>query len=342
MKISRSHLTVLLNALSETGTTTIPVRHPSDEIGTLVEFELDDADASDIDLVLHTDAYRRARRDVERKYGPPVVDELPKPRAYTNAFLAGGLLQPSNASDIETFLDRNGHPDLTAGHQPVVASFDTNLLPWRIVDVLDLQPGQDAVVNGFVVATGVRDELNWDYKRSNTDPLERAFGPKFEEFWNQPAGAQREGRLGETSYRRLRDHRYADEIVSERDDEQIVGSIDDFQSESRKSVLLFSNDRDFIERARAHRILAQRVEFPARLPDTLDGSWADIRDTLYVLTILFGVLELPKVTLYGVWRGKGGQDWHDERLKCDCRSPTIRPLLERDLAILDKYEEIAG
>lgn len=340
MRISRPHLTVLLNALYETGITRIPVRHPSDEIGTLFEINLGDADASEIELTLNTDAYSAARRDVELEHGSPAVTELPKPRAYTNAFLAGGFVQPANASEIEAFLDRNGGPDLTAGHRPVVASFDTNLLAWRIADVLDLRPGQDSVINGFVVVTGVRDELDWDRKRSNTEPLERAFGSEFKEFWNQPAGAQREGRLGETYYRKLRDHRYADEIVSERADDQIVSAVDEFQNESRKNVLLFSNDRDFIERARVHRILAQRVEFSDRLSTSLSGSWVEIRDTLYVLTVLFGVLELPKVTLYGIWRGKGGQDWHEERLKCDCRSPKIEPLLKRDLAILEKYEEI--
>jgi len=32
----------------------------------------------------------------------------------------------------------------------------------------------------------------------------------------------------------------------------------------------------------------------------MTGSWATIQDTLYTLTVLFGILELPKTTLYGV------------------------------------------
>jgi hypothetical protein len=103
--------------------------------------------------------------------------------------------------------------------------------------------------------------------------------------------------------------------------------------------VLFSNDRDFIERAHANRILAQRVEFPSALPRELSGSWAAIQDTLYMLTVLFGVLTLPKVTLYGVWKGKEGMDWHDETLKLDCRSPKVEPLIERDLAIVDAHGE---
>ena len=339
MKIARPHLTVLLNALAETGTTTVPVSHPSDDVGTLIEITLDAADASAVDMTLDTEAYQDVRNAVDVDHGPPAVTELPGARSYTNAFFAGGLLPPANASAIEEFVEANGHPDLSAGHQPVVAGFDTNLRAWRIADVLELVPERDGVVNGFVVVTGVRDELDWDQKRSNTGPVESAFGPEFEELWNQPAGPQREGRLGETYYRKLRDHRYADEVASEREDDSIVGAIDEYQRENRKTVLLFSNDRDFVERARAHRIRAQRVEFPDRLPGSLTGSWAQIRDTLYVLTVLFGVLELPKVTLYGVWKGKGGQDWHDEHLTCDCRSPKVEGILERDLAIIEAFEE---
>jgi hypothetical protein len=50
-------------------------------------------------------------------------------------------------------------------------------------------------------------------------------------------------------YRQLRDSRYAEEIPTDSGDEAIVNGYASFQSEGRKDVLLFSNDRDFIERA---------------------------------------------------------------------------------------------
>lgn len=339
MELARSHLTLLLNALYETDTSTITVAHPSDTIGDLLEIELGDPEESTVTILKDEQAYADARQQVDREHGDPAVDELPQRQSYLNAFLAGGLLAPPNHAEINEFLDRYGSPDLSAGHKPVVAGFDTNLLPWRIADRLDMAPGQTSLVNGFALATGVRDELDWDYKRSDTRPLEEAFGDEFERVWNQPAGANREGRLGENYYRTLRDHRYAEELVSDRGDDEIIDAYDTFQQEGQKEVLLFSNDRDFVERARSHRVLAQRVEFPTALPDTLAASWTEIQDTLYVLTILFGVLSLPKVTLYGVWKGKGGQDWHDELLDIDARSPKIDPLLERDKAIIESYGE---
>jgi hypothetical protein len=323
-----------LNALYDVGETTIPVSHPSDEIGNLLRIELGDADASTVTISLDRDAYADARDAVQQAYGGSVTRELPEPNSYLNALLAGGLLEPPNTDELQAFLDRYGRPDLTAGHQPVVAGFDTNLLAWRIADVLDLSPGADSVVNGYALATGVRDELDWDDKRGETDSLTDAFGPEFDELWNQPSGARREGRLAETYYRELRDHRYADEITTDRGDEDIVQGYDAYQDDTGKDVLLFSNDRDFVERARSHRVLAHRVEFPREIPERVDVSWDAIQDTLYMLAVLFGVLSLPKVTLYGVWKGKGGQAWQNELVKTDCRSPSVAELVERDLEIV--------
>jgi len=335
MLLSRTRLTILLNALYDTGTTRITVSHPSEAIGDLLTVELGEPSASRVRLETTREDYAEARRAIAAEYGSTVADELPGPRSFANALLAGCLIEPANHDEIAAFLERNGNPDLTAGHKPVVAGFDTNLLPWRIADVLDLTPGQDATVNGFALATGVRDELNWDQKQSNTRPIEAAFGPEFDALWNQPAGARREGRLGENYYRQLRDHRYAEEVVTDRGDESIINGYDQYQDDNRKDVLLFSNDRDFIERAHSHRVLAQRVEFPEDLPRTVEASWKDIQDTLYVLTVLFGILKLPKVTLYGVWKGKEGLAWQREQLNVDCRSPKVEPLIERDMTILE-------
>jgi hypothetical protein len=342
MELERVHLTTLFNALQETGTTTLTVSHPGDAVGDICTFHLDDPAESSVELHHDRESYANAVTDVARDYGDVAADELPEPQSLINGFLAGGMLEPANREEIETFLQRNGYPDLTAGHEPVFAGFDTNLLAWRIADVLDLEPGHDTAINGYALATGVLSELDWDYKQSNTDALEEAFGASFVELWNQPAGSNREGRLGENYYRSLRENRHSEEISSDEGDESIVDTYDELQSDTRKDVLLFSNDRDFVEHARAHRVLAQRVEFPEELPDELTASWREIEDTLYVLTVLFGVLNIPKTTLYGVWKGKGGMAWQRERLKVECRSPPVRSVLERDRAILETYEAIEG
>jgi hypothetical protein len=340
MQLARPHLTVLLNALYDTGTTTIPVEHPSDEVGELFRIEFDDSGETTVRLTTDLEAYADARSEVNSQYGEPAISELPDQRSYLSAFIAGGLLEPANRAEIDDFLTSNGGRDLNAGHRPLVAGFDTNLVPWRIADVLGLLSGEQSAVNGFALATGVLDELEWGYKRSDTQSLTETFSADFEELWNQPAGSSREGRLGENYYRRLRDSRYAEEVPTDEGDEPIVDGYASFQNEGRKDVMLFSNDRDFIERAHANRVLAQRIEFPSALSRKVTTSWEAIQDTLYVLTVLFGVLSLPKVTLYGVWKGKEGMDWHDEALKLNCRSPKVEPLIERDIAIVEAHEQM--
>jgi hypothetical protein len=338
MQVSRSHLTTLLNALYARDIAEVTISHPSDAVGELCTIHLENPLDSQIEVHHDRDSYANAVNDVARDHGETAANELPNPQSFVNSFFAGGILEAPNLSEIRTFLDRNGHPDLAAGHEPVFAGFDTNLLPWRIAHNLGLEPGHDAQINGFALATGVMNELDLDHKRSNTDVLEKAFGSAFDELWNQPAGSNREGRLGENYYRTLRENRHAEEITSDTGDDSIVQSYEELQSDTRKDVLLFSNDRDFIERARANRVLAQRVEFPDDVPAQVSASWREIEDLLYVLTVLFGVLEIPKSTLFGVWKGKGGMAWQREQIKIDCRSPKVQNILERSQSILDVYE----
>jgi len=342
VKLTRRRITVLLNALHEEGVTELTVEHPSDEIGELLRIDIEDMDAATVRFISDRSDFAQSRADIDREYGPPAVHDIPDPNSYVWACVAGGLLDVGNDEEIKEFLDRFGGPNLNAGHPPVVAGFDTNLMPWRLWNVLELDGGYTPrgdwpTVNGFALATGVRDELDWDHKHDDTRPLEKAFGDQFGRLLGQPTASNREGRLGEIHYRQLRDLQYADEIDCKTGDEAIVDGYDQYQRSGRKDVLLFSNDRNFVERARSHTIRAHHVDFPREVPRKAEGSWTDIRDTLYMLTVLFGVLELPKTTLYGVWNGKTGQDWHDEAIDVACRSPNIEPKLQRDTAILDEF-----
>ena len=55
----------------------------------------------------------------------------------------------------------------------------------------------------------------------------------------------------------------------------------------------------------------------------------EVETLLYVLAVVFGVVEVPSTTVYGVWRGKDELDWQHERLKLDARSPKLDDALER-------------
>jgi len=343
MRVKHDDLTVLLNRLYDCGDDHFTVEHPADEIGELLRIRLAGHDECQIEFTTSLDEYSSARQDVGRQHPDRVFEDLPERGGFCKAVLASGVLDPANQDDLETFLTRYGDPDLMAGHAPVFAGFDTNVMPWRIDRLLGLHDPNGGVgyVNGFVLATGVRDELDWDYKCHDTEPFVEAFGDRFEAYWNQPVGSARIGRLGMLSYRRIRDIEQAVEIESEEGDASIIDAYDAYDQEYRSDILLFSNDRNFVERARAHSMLGHRVEFPGEFPDEATASWRDIETLLYMLAVVFGIIEVPGVTVYGVWRGKDELDWQHERLELDARSPKLASNLEGDLSIVESYDELS-
>jgi hypothetical protein len=342
MRIRRDQLTVLFNRLHDRGEDRFTISHPSEEIGDLVSVKLEKYDESEVTFELRNERYAEAVKEVERQYGEPVANDLPSVSEYTQAVMASGMIPIANEEEIRRLLDRYGDPDLMAGHPPVFAGFDTNLLPWRIDRILGLRDPEEGLgyVNGFVLATGVRDELEWDDKCHEADPFVDAFGEQFDEYWNQPLGPARIWRLGQLAYRNIRDIQQATEIDSGRGDEAIIEAYDGYDDEHRAQILLFSNDRNFVEMAQGHTLLGQHVELPTNLPRSVAASWEELELLLYHLTMIFGIVEVPTTTVQAVWPGKEGEDWQRERLKLDCRSPKVEPKLENDLAILEAYSEV--
>lgn len=343
MLLAREHLTVLLNALYERERT-VTVEHPCAEVGELLRVELGDPAESTVQLTSDRGEYEAAREEVQRRYGDVPVHDLPGEEHYVRALVAGGLLDVENRDAIRTFLTRHGYPDLDAGHVPVAAGFDTNLLPWRITDVLGVDPDawhrrdERPPTNGFVLASGVYDELDMDFRHHGERSLVDAFGPAFERLSNQPTGAKRQGQLGRHEYRRLRDHRYAETIDCEPGDETIVEAYRSYDEARRKRVLLFSNDYGFVDRATEAGVHAQHVAFPRDLPRETDAGWVALGNTLYVLAVCFGALQLPGVTLYGAWNGKQGDHWQAEQLALEPQSPPVEERLERGKAVVEAYD----
>ncbi len=342
MRVKREYLSALFNRLYDRGDDTFTIDHPSEEIGALVRITLDAYDSCTVEFLQDREEYATARQDIGRNYPETVFKDLPEPADYVQAVVASGMLPIANHDEVEQFLQRYGDPDLMAGHQPVVAGFDTNLLSWRIDRLLRLRDPEKGVgyVNGFVLATGVREELDWEYKCHDTAPFVDAFGEVYEEYWNQSLGAARLGRLGMLTYRSIRDIQQAEEIVCDEGDDSIIAAYEQFDQDRRNEVILFSNDRNFVESARAHRLLGQHIKFPSDVPQETTATWREIELLVYFFAITFGIVEVPSTTIHGVWRGKDGLDWQHERVKLDCRSPKLRPKLEGDLSIVESYEEL--
>lgn len=338
---------ILLNALKQEGVESIPVKHPCDEVGELLRIELGPSHDSTVRITAGKATYESRRDDVHRRYDEAAYEDLPDASHYMRALVAGGLVDVRNRAEIEEFLSRHAFPDLQAGHEPVFAGIDANLFPWRIPHALDIDPElpqyetERPPINGYALASGVKEELDWYYKQQHTRQVTDAFGPEFERLSEQPAGGNRAGYLGLYEYRRLRATRRTRIVETGTGDEAIIEGYKHWEADdSNRRVVLFSNDYGFVDQATEKGVRATHVEFPLDTPRTVSVPWEVIRDTLYVLTIAFGVLVLPKVTLYGTWNGKDGRHWKNEEIDVECRSPRIEPALQRGRSLVTSYEQL--
>jgi len=192
-------------------------------------------------------------------------------------------------------------------------------------------------VTGFALSAGVKEELDWHYKHYDTTELTRAFGEEFKRLDNQPAGNNRTGFLGLYEFRALMSQRQTDFVESDTGDADIIRGYSDYMADHRKEVLLFSNDTGFVEQATDAGVKAQKVAIPANVPTRTTVSWETVCNLLYMLAVVFGVVVLPKVTLYGVWNGKDGSHWKAHEVVLDVRSPSLETRLERDKTIVTQY-----
>lgn len=342
MQVARHRLMVLLNTLHDQGVESIPIEHPCADIGELVKIDLEDNGQTTVQFTQGTLTYQDTRETIPAKHGEPAHDDLPDAETYTRTMVASGHVPLSNLDTVDEFFQRHGYADLEAGHDPVVIGLDANIMLWRLPEVLgidsetgDTDEHDRRPTNGYVLATGVKEELDWHYKQYNTHELTEAFGEEFDRLDKQPAGSNREGFLGLYEYRRLKTNRTVDIIECDTGDEAIVAAYQDFNQNSRKKAVLLSNDYGFVDQSNEAGVPAQHIDYPVDIPRKSTGTWTQAAELIYYLAVLFGVIRLPKATIYGVWNGKDGRHWQHEELDLDCRSPKLEPLFKRDLTILN-------
>lgn len=329
-------LTVVLNAIAATEDE-ITVSHLCDTIGDLYTFEVGDAHDSNIQFEKSADEYAAARSQI---MGDQAQAEVPEQDAYVRSFTTS-VLDFANQDELENFISRYASRDPSEGHRPVYGVLDANLIRWQLGDSLGIEPDNGGL-NGSLLVTGVRDELHrygGDEKINDTTELENELHQKYNRLFNQFKGQCREQRLGLEQYQYLDSQIYSEEQTSDTGDANILAECEAFRSESGYDLMFFSNDRNAVEMAREKNILGQRVEFPNSMGDETTASWTEFELLLYVHAMLFGIIRLPKVDLYGVWAGSSGDT--SGRVLVDCRSRQVRHRIERDLAALETWRNAA-
>lgn len=336
IKVAVDDLTVVLNAIASTEDE-IMVSHLCDSLGDLYTFEVGDPHESTIRFEKSADQYAAAR---SRIMGDQVQAEVPEQNAYIRSFTTS-VLDFANQNDLEDFIGRYTSRDPSEGHRPVYGVLDANLIRWQLGDSLGIEP-DNCGLNGSLLVTGARDELHrygGDEKINNTTELENELHQKYERLFNQFKGQCREQRLGLEHYQYLDSQIYSEEITSDTGDSNILAECEEFRRDSGYDLMFFTNDQNAVEMAREKNILGYHVEFPSSLGDEISASWEEFELLLYVHAMLFGIIRLPKVDLYGVWAGSRGDT--SGHLLVDCRSRQVRHRIERDLASLETWRNEA-
>jgi len=181
-------------------------------------------------------------------------------------------------------------------------------------------------------------DYDGDEKINNTRQLEDAFGQEYRELRNQLKKTPRQLRLGRQYFSRLQHELYTEKIQSDMDDNNITTACEEVHQTGGFDLLLFSNDSGFISTARDRGLPSVLVDFPQTLPRKKDITWEAASTALYLHAVQFGILELPKIDLYGVWPRKRPEDWDAEKLAVRCRSPVVAKQLNRYQNILDQSQ----
>lgn len=349
MYLERGHLLVLLNGLYDLGTTTITISHPNSEIGDLLRIRLRDDDRATVKFETRIDQFREARDAIRLEYGDEPYRDLPSTTTFVKALTASGIVEFANQAAIESTLETVCYPAVEAGDSPVMVGLDANIVPWKFPDLLGIDHESGSTdqqgrrpTNGYALSNGVVDELHWNFSYSNVDSLVEAFGEEFRRLEGQPDGAKREGRLGIQTYQSLIANRSVDFVDSETGDEAIVDGYVRYNKNHRKKPFLLSNDYGFVEEAATAGLPAQHLQFKSVLPRHVETTWGVVADTLYYLALLFGVIVLPKATLYGVWTDKADLEWQTEEIDIECRgaNSNLQGIVARHRHIVREFDRI--
>jgi hypothetical protein len=349
MELPRRHLMILLNALYAEGVTSIDIDHPGPQFGTLLRVHLEADATATVQFPMRLDEYRKTREEIQLEHGEAPYNDLPDPHGFVAALTASGLVELDNRSAVDEYLRRVCYPAVESGDAPLMIGIDANIFPWAFPELLgiDHQTGSTddrgrTPTNGYALSNGVVDELRWQYTQHHAPDLVAAFGDEFERLAGQPGGAKRAGRLGIRTYQSLIADRNVDLVNSEPGDEAIVDGYVRYDNDHYKEPLLLSNDYGFIDHAEEAGLYAQHLAFRSSLPRRTTATWLEITDALYDLAILFGVLRLPKVTLFGVWEDKDDSNWRNDEIDIDVRGreAALRQPLVRHRQIAAEYDRL--
>lgn len=280
--------------------------------------------------------------------------EIPTFSGFRGIIYASGILKPLHWKEISKEILEEVDRDPLKGMKPIFMSFDTNALvkcrytfiSWFLRK--STPPSRYTRKPGYVLAGGVVRELENSfeekYRESDLSAMNRAFKTNREiidELINQLRLRDRTFRLGHVEHKEMSSNEYYEEEGSERGDTKIISALKSFSMKKNVDVMVYSEDTDFIEKATSNKLIAKRLDTPTEVPHSIeDLNWNDILQLLQVTAISYGALGITggdtKIKLFGIWRGKKGENWNRRDLKIKTHNETLKTFLEKNLEILEQ------
>jgi len=228
------------------------------------------------------------------------------------AMIAGGMAKFRNWEELVSLVRR-----LKGDGRPLYIGFDTNALYFRVPSKILGEKrfySSGNLIFDFVYSDEVSVEVGRHLNKKL--PHRRELGI----YSNQPVPKARLASLGRVELNKLRNlgAERADSRENAQGDTKIALDYKTFAKVKHANVLVITLDEGAYSEMDALKgtgLIPFKLEWDFDFGDTLEGTWEDLRDTLYTLAVTLGEVSFAGYKLYGIWHGKGSKDWEKERVR---------------------------
>jgi len=225
------------------------------------------------------------------------------------ALIAGGLAKFRNWDELISLIR-----SLKTSKRPVYIGFDTNTLYFRVPSKI-LEDPRFKEEGNLIVDFVYSDEVAEEVGRRLNDKL--PYGREYGEFSNQPTPRARLAMIGSVELEKIK--MLGAERAKSREvavgDTKIALDYKVFAEEKDANVVVVTTDDTAYSEMNAYSgtgLIPFKLEWEFSFGSTLEGTWEELRDSIYTLAALLGEMKIGKYSILGIWRGKSHGDWKDE------------------------------
>ena len=274
--------------------------------------------------------------------------DLPKPADILEAMVSSGVVRFKNADEIdnifsemlEDYTDPKRHP------RSVYIGIDTNIAYYRYITRFLKHTDFRFVISGIVVDE-IDSRIHSKYQRGWIADMKKFLrAPEFVgEFLN---GSTRESRRAKNAmtevmkiikeYQGFRIDVHTDEKDKEVRDRLIIESYRSFAEEMDANVVVLTADKDMVFHCEAQGLPVVFFELPHEIPSKIEASMENIVDFIYDMAVIFGVVELDGIEIFGEFLGKSADDYYEEQLQISNIKESTRKDIKITQTALEKLK----